>query len=46
MSSTDKCAIPEWRFTHFGLIVTGKTEAKCIPDFFGWLQQPGCVPSE
>ena len=34
MSSTDKCAIPDWRFSHFGLIVTGKTEAKCIPDFF------------
>jgi hypothetical protein len=32
---------PEWRFVKFGLIVTGKTEAKHLPRLFDSLTTPG-----
>ena len=34
MESSDSGTGPDWRFIHFGLIVTGKTEQKCLPDLF------------
>ena len=34
MSSSSACSGADWRFTHFGLIVTGKTEEQCLPDLF------------
>lgn len=34
MSSSSARPTAEWRFTQFGLIVTGKTEEKCLPDLF------------
>ena len=34
MRSSGSGAGPDWRFIHFGLIVTGETEERCLPDLF------------
>ena len=40
LSNTDN-EPPNWQFIHFGLIVTGKTEAKCLPDLFRLMSATG-----
>ena len=34
MNSSDSGTDRDWRFIHFGLIVTGKAEENCLPDLF------------
>jgi hypothetical protein len=41
MNSSDSGTDRDWRFIHFGLIVTGKTEEKCLPDLFRVMQATG-----
>lgn len=31
----------DWRFAHFGLIVTGRTEERCLPALFGIMRATG-----
>ncbi|MDE0449020.1 MAG: DUF4276 family protein [Spirochaetaceae bacterium] len=41
MSFSDSDGHQDWRFTRFGLIVTGHTEAKCIPALFRVMEATG-----
>ncbi len=34
MRSSGSGAGPDWRFIHVGLIVTGETEERCLPELF------------
>ena len=41
MNLSDSGTGPDWRFIHFGLIVTGKAEEKCLPDLFRFMAATG-----
>jgi len=41
MSLSESGGDQDWRFTRFGLIVTGHTEARCIPALFRTMQATG-----
>ena len=43
MNFSDSGTDRDWRFIHFGLIVTGKTVFRIS---FGSCKQPECAPSE
>ena len=41
MNLSDARGDSDWRFVHFGLIVTGKTEQQCLPELFRIMQITG-----